>query len=469
MFAQHAPPDSEPAAQARWNALQARFPIDLPIAQISQRFEESVPVLDTMREECGAGAIGALQEAFERSREASAVLMARFDASARTARQLFDEMDFRFLYDPTRKLFSIGLQVDSGHLDPGYYDLLASEARLASFIAIAKHEVPPAHWFQLGRPMIFLGNDAALASWSGSMFEYLMPSLLLRLPFGSLLDRTCRAMVQRQIRYGLQRGVPWGISESAYNKRDVHRTYQYSNFGIPGLGLKRGLGEELVIAPYATALAAMVEPRAAAENFARLASLGALGPFGFYEALDFTRSRVPEDGSVAIVRAYMAHHQGMTLVALANALLSETMRERFHRVPIVRATQLLLQETAQRDIASTPPRADQVELVPVGEAVSTPERSVHSPHLSYPSTQLLSNGRYAVMVSAAGSGYSLWRDIAVNRWREDPTCDRWGNLSVFARRRKRQGVVCRLSAYLCRAGRLRCRIHRRSSAHHAHR
>ena len=427
VFAQRAPPDSEPTAQARWNALQARFPIDLPIAQIAERFEESVPVLDAMREECGAGAIGALQEAFERSREASALLIARFDASARTARRLFDEMDFRFLYDPTRKLFSIGLQVESGRLDPGYYDLLASEARLASFIAIAKHEVPPAHWFQLARPMISLGNDAALASWSGSMFEYLMPSLLLRLPFGSLFDRTCRAIVQRQIRYGLQRGVPWGISESAYNKRDVHRTYQYSNFGIPGLGLKRGLGEDLVIAPYATALAAMVEPRAAAENFARLASLGALGRLGFYEALDFTRSRVPEEGSVAIVRAYMAHHQGMTLVALANALLSETMRERFHRVPIVRATQLLLQETAQRDIASTPPRTDQVELVSVGEAVSAPERRVHSPHLSYPSTQLLSNGRYAVMVSAAGSGYSLWRDIAVNRWREDPTCDRWGS------------------------------------------
>jgi cyclic beta-1,2-glucan synthetase len=427
VFARHAPPDSEPAAQARWNALQARFPIDLPMAQISPRFEEAVPVLDAMREECGAGAIDALQEAFQRSREARAALVERLDVLKRTARCFFDEMDFRFLYDPTRKLFSIGFQVDSGRLDPGYYDLLASEARLASFIAIAKHEVPPAHWFQLGRPMISLGNDVALASWSGSMFEYLMPSLLLRLPFGSLLDRTCRAMVRRQIRYGLQRRVPWGVSESAFNKRDVHRTYQYSNFGIPGLGLKRGLGEDLVIAPYATALAAMVEPRAAAENFARLASLGALGRFGFYEALDFTRTRVPEEGVVAIVRAYMAHHQGMTLVALANALLAETIRERFHRVPIVRATQLLLQETAQRDIASTPLRADQVELVLVGEAVSTPERSVHSPHLSYPSTQLLSNGRYAVMVSAAGSGYSLWRDIAVNRWREDPTCDRWGS------------------------------------------
>ena len=194
-------------------------------------------------------------------------------------------------------------------------------------------------------------------SWSGSMFEYLMPDLVLDAPSGSLLDQTNRLAVRRQIRYGEERGVPWGISEAAYNAWDVNFTYQYSNFGVSGLGLKRGLSEELVVAPYATALAAMLEPVAALENFERLASIGALGQYGFYESIDYTASRLPEGESFAVVKAYMAHHQGMTIVALANLLLESTMRRRFGADPSVQATDLLLQERTPSTVAVARPDA----------------------------------------------------------------------------------------------------------------
>src|SRR3970282_1256369 len=246
-------------------------------------------------------------------------------------------MQFGFLLDPERRLLSIGYRVAEGALDPSCYDLLASEARLASFVAIAKGDVASRHWFRLGGAVTPIGRGAALISWSGSMFEYLMPALVMRAPAGSLLEQTSRLVVRRQISHGAALGVPWGVSESAYNVRDLEFTYQYSNFGVPGLGLKRGLGENAVVSPYATALAAMVDPRAAARNFTRLAALGARGRYGFYEALDFTPTRLPEGQDVAIVRAYMAHHHGLTVVALANSLLDGAMRARFHAEPSVRS------------------------------------------------------------------------------------------------------------------------------------
>jgi len=184
-----------------------------------------------------------------------------------------------------------------------------------------------------------------------------MPSLVMRAPAGSILEQTSRLIVQQQMNYAATLGVPWGISESAYNARDIELTYQYSNFGVPGLGLKRGLGANTVIAPYATALAAMVNPRAAAANFDRLAAVGAKGRYGFYEALDFTVSRVLEGKRVAIVLAFMAHHQGMTIVAIADALFHGTMRTRFHSDPLVQATELLLQERTPRDVAVEVPWA----------------------------------------------------------------------------------------------------------------
>ncbi len=358
---------------------------------------------------------------------AAAMLVRRLQAISDRAQQLFREMDFSFLFDPTRKLFSIGFRVQDGTLDPSYYDLLASEARLASFLAIAKGDIAPDHWFRLGRAMTPVGRGSALISWSGSMFEYLMPALVMRAPALSLLEQTHRLVVARQMSYAAQLGVPWGISESAFNERDVALTYQYSSFGVPGLGLKRGLSEDVVVAPYATALAAMIRPKAAVRNFARLSDAGARDRYGFREALDYTARRLPEGASVAVVKSYMAHHQGMALVALGNVLNNRAMVERFHADPIVEATELLLQERMPRDVLVARPRAEEVKsAAEVRDLVPPVLRRFTSPHGSTPRTHVLSNGRYAVMVTAAGSGYSRWRDIAVTRWREDVTRDSWG-------------------------------------------
>ena len=355
------------------------------------------------------------------------LLVRRLQAIADQAHQLFREMEFGFLFDPTRKLFSIGFRVRDGTLDPSCYDLLASEARLASFLAIAKGDVAPDHWFRLGRALTPVGRGSALISWSGSMFEYLMPALVMRAPALSLLDHTYRLVVARQMSYGAELGVPWGMSESAYNARDLELTYQYSSFGVPGLGLKRGLSEDVVVAPYATALAAMIEPEAAVRNFARLAKAGAAGRYGFREALDYTARRLPEGATVAIVKSYMAHHQGMALVALGNVLNGGVMIERFHADPLVQATELLLQERMPRDVLVARPRAEEVKsAADVRDLVPPVPRRFTSPHDTTPRTHLLSNGRYAVMVTAAGAGYSRWRDMAVTRWREDVTRDSWG-------------------------------------------
>ncbi|MEO8259571.1 MAG: glucoamylase family protein [Acidobacteriota bacterium] len=354
-------------------------------------------------------------------------LETRLAAIVALARGLFDAMDFGLLLDTDRQLLSIGYRVADGALDPSCYDLLASEARLASFLAIAKGDAPTRHWFHLGRTLTPVHNGGALFSWSGSMFEYLMPNLILQSPPGSLLDQTSRIVVARQIEYGAERGLPWGVSESAYNARDLERTYQYSSFGVPDLGLKRGLGDEAVVAPYATALAAMIAPHAAVRNFARLAGAGGRGPYGWYEALDYTPARLPEGHTLAVVRAYMAHHQGMTLVALDNALHAGIMRARFHTEPIVQAAEPLLQERMPRDVEAAHLRRDEgPPATQVREMVPPTARYFSTAQQPVVHTQLLSNGRYTVMMTVAGSGYSRWGDLAVTRWRDDPTCDNWG-------------------------------------------
>ena len=351
----------------------------------------------------------------------------RLAALALMADQMVDAMDFHFLFDSSRKLFSIGYRLADGVLDPNCYDLLASEARLGSFVAIAKGDVPPRHWFLLGRALTPIGRGAALVSWAGSMFEYMMPVLVMHQPARSLLDLTCRLVVRRQIQYGSERSVPWGVSESAHNVRDVEYTYQYSGFGVPGLGLRRGLFEALVVAPYATALAAMVEPKAAIENFRRLEEVGARGAFGFYEAVDFTPSSLPEDARAAVVRTYMAHHQGMSLVSLGNVVHNGRTRARFHSHRMVQAAELLLQERTPRAVAVARPRSEEVTGAPLVRDVVPPTlRTFESPHDVTPRTHVLSNGRYTVMLTAAGSGFSRWHDLAVTRWREDTTRDAWG-------------------------------------------
>ena len=364
----------------------------------------------------------------------SETLRARLKSAAQACRDIALEMEFAFLLNEDRKLLSIGYLTTDGTQDPNCYDLLASEARLASFLAIAKGEVPARHWFLLGHAVAPVPGGSALISWSGSMFEYLMPTLVMRSPGGSLLESTERRIVTRQIEYGRQRDLPWGISESAFNARDLEFTYQYSNFGVPGLGLKRGLSDNSVIAPYATALGAMIEPQAALRNFERIEAAGGLGVYGFYEALDYTPGRVPANCKVAVVRTFMAHHQGMTIVALANTLLDGVMRDRFHAEPMIKSAELLLQERIPRQVpVAFQAAADESKAATrINETAPPAGRRFAGVGGAAPATHLLSNGRYTVMLTAAGSGQSRWRDLAVTRWREDATCDDWGSY-IFLR------------------------------------
>jgi cellobiose phosphorylase len=336
-------------------------------------------------------------------------------------------MEYDFLFDAERRLLAIGYNVTESRLDAAYYDLLASEARAVSFVAIAQGALPQESWFALGRLLTSAGGETALLSWSGSMFEYLMPLLVMPAYEDTLLDQTCRAAVARQIAYGSQRGVPWGMSESGYNRVDAGANYQYRAFGVPGLGLKRGLSEDLVIAPYASALALMVAPEAACVNLERLAAEGLEGELGFYEAVDYTPSRLPRGQDSAVVRSYMAHHQGMILLSLAHLLLGQPMQQRFAADATFQATLLLLQERIPKRVALQLSTAGRFDTRAVSGGPETPVRVLADPDSAVPQVQLLSNGRYHVMVTHAGGGYSRWKELAVTRWREDTTCDNWGS------------------------------------------
>jgi cellobiose phosphorylase len=337
-------------------------------------------------------------------------------------------MDFEFLYDSASGLLSIGYDVGERRRDPSCYDLLASEARLASFLLIAQGQLPQKHWFALGRLLTSHGGDVSLISWSGSMFEYLMPQLIMPSYDNTLLAQSCKAAVSRQIEYGQQRAVPWGISESCYNATDMHHVYQYRAFGVPGLGFKRGLGDDLVIAPYASALALMVMPLEACRNLQTLAANGFLGGYGFYESIDYTPSRVPRGKGHAIVRTFMAHHQGMSLLSFEHLLLNQPMQRRFMSSPLVRATELLLQERVPKRGATLHPHAAEVSATarPAAVEAGSIMRVFTDPNTPTPEVHLLSNGSYHVMATNAGGGYSRWRDLAVTRWREDATTDGWG-------------------------------------------
>ncbi len=338
------------------------------------------------------------------------------------------EIKYDFLFDESRRLLAIGYNVDDLRRDESCYDLLASEARLSSFVAIAQGNLLQEHWFALGRMLTIAGGELALLSWGGTMFEYLMPQLIMPAYENTLLSQTCRAIVRRQIEYGEQRGVPWGISESGYNLTDVNQIYQYRAFGAPGLGFKRGLIEDLVIAPYASALALMVEPAEACSNLERMAADGYLGRYGFYEAIDFTPSRLSRDETHATVQSFMAHHQGMSFLALAYVLLDRPMQRRFMANPIFQAADLLLQERVPMAMPFYPHASEVASSIWRAGMPDWREslRVVDDPNTMRPEVHLLSNGRYSVMVSGSGSGYSKWKEIAVTRWHADPTRDNYG-------------------------------------------
>ncbi len=381
-----------------------------------------------------------LTRALEASAEAAVDFMSRSSRLAQRVGEIVEQMDFNFLFDPERKLFPIGYNMVALQADNSFYDLLASEARVASFVAIAKGDVSQEHWFRMGRQLTQVNGGRALISWTGTMFEYLMPLLTMRNYPGTLLDETYRTIVHRQIEYGEERAVPWGISEAAYNVRDINLNYQYGPFGVPGLGLKRGLIEDLVVAPYASMLAAHIEPRPAIANLRRLVKEGAFAAYGFYESIDYTRERLPQNSRFATIRAFMTHHQGMSLVSLANVLQDRRIEKRFHADPSVRATELLLQERVPVGVPAAHPRAEEVltgRVVQTLPGIIT--RTYDTPSLETPRTQLLSNGTYSVMVTTAGAGYSNCDGNAVTRWREDVTRDNWGTFIYL--RDVRSGAV----------------------------
>ena len=369
-----------------------------------------------------------LAQAISRSREQAQATLERAGRLVGQAGGFADKMDMRFLYGAQHKLLTLGYNVEERRFDSSYYDLLASEARLASFVAVARGDVPAEHWFSLGRPFGLADGHRVLFSWSGTMFEYLMPLLLMRSYENSLLDEACRTAVAWQIEYGARRGVPWGISEAAFSAVDANQIYQYQAFGVPGLGLKRDLENDLVVAPYSTALALLVEPGAAVQNLKQLGRLGLRGNYGYYDSIDYTQRRLPAGGRGVIAYTYMAHHQGMSLLALDNALNARATQARFHADPRVRAAEpllferipvapLLLEGFARGDV---PPRLPRFTPTEASALADTPDAPT-------PSTQLLGNGAYTVMVTSAGGGYSRWRDVDISRWRADTTCDSWGS------------------------------------------
>jgi cyclic beta-1,2-glucan synthetase len=371
----------------------------------------------------------ALRAALDRSASNAQALVDRTLGIAERADELASEMDFTFLFDRQRQLFSIGFSVTDGRLDTSYYDTLASEARLASFVAIATGQVAHEHWFKLGRSLTSSGTARALLSWSASMFEYFMPLLVMRVYPGTLLDETYWAVIQRQRQYAAQRSVPWGISESAYNAVDMDRNYQYRAFGVPGLGLKTGLAEDLVVAPYASMLAAPLAPLDVLENLLHFEQAGALGRYGFVEAIDYTPERQAAGGRGGVVlRTFMAHHQGMSLVSLDNALHDFSMQRYFHADPRIQAADLLLQERIPQLVPLRNPPVELAEHVPSARAAAAiPVLRHTTPHTLSPRGYLLSNGSYSVMVTTAGGGYSRRQQTAMTRWREDVTTDAWGS------------------------------------------
>lgn len=360
-------------------------------------------------------------------------LRTRLEALRDRTRDIAFSMDFRFLLRADRRLLSIGYRVVENELDESCYDLLASEARLTSLFGIAKGDLPTEHWFRLGRPIVPVGSHGALMSWSGSMFEYLMPPLVMQERQGGILNQTNNLIVKRQMEYGASLGVPWGISEAAFNARDPEMTYQYTNFGVPSLGLKRGLGENAVVAPYATILASQYRPRDAVANLKRLRNLGAMGRYGYYDAVDFTPSRVPEKQKYAVVKNYMAHHHGMSITAIANVVFSGRLRDLFHSDPVIEAAELLLQEKAPRDVPVITVKHEE-KLADKGTTdLRRPAlRIVENPKVADRTVVLLSNGHFSTMLTATGSGYQRWNGLAVSRWRPDPTEDRWGSY-IFVR------------------------------------
>jgi cyclic beta-1,2-glucan synthetase len=390
----------------------------------AQLQDEVIPVPE--RDEVTREWCQKLEDDLSSARMTIETLLIGFRDLAEQANTAVAGMDFRFLFDARRQVFHIGYNVGTEQLDLSYYDLLASEARIASLIAIAKGDVPQSHWQHLGRPVTMVNGKQVLLSWSGTMFEYLMPTLFTKNYSGTFLSDSYHAALEAQVSYGHERQVPWGISESGYFAFDLNLNYQYRAFGVPDLGYKRDLLDDLVIAPYASLIGLSLQPQAVLENMVRLEQLNMLGCFGFYEALDYTKARLPAGQAYASVQSYMAHHQGMILLAACNYLLDDVMVQRFHADERIQSVELLLQEKIPQNPPIEYPHPDEPVDLPQGA------HSVHSApwrvpvDSSIPQAHILSRGDTSVLITNAGSGYSQWREYALTRWQPDTSLDQWG-------------------------------------------
>lgn len=404
------------------------------LREVPEIARKLVPIIDQI----GSRFVGAehqadriwLQELSQKTMDGQRHACERIASIERLALDCSDLADIRydFLFNESRRLLAIGYNVDDSRRDESCYDLLASEARLCSYVAIAQGRLKQEHWFALGRMLTTAGGELALLSWGGTMFEYLMPLLVMPTYENTLLNQTCRSTVKRQIEYGQQLSVPWGISESGYNLIDANQIYQYRAFGVPGLGFKRGLAKDLVIAPYASTLALMVCPAESCINLQRMACEGTLGEYGFYEAVDYTPSRLNQDQSSATVRSFMSHHQGMSFLSLDYVLLDRPMQRRFMANPIFRASDLLLQEKVPKAKPFYPHASEASPSIWRAGMLARDKsmRVFNDPNSKSPDVNLLSNGDYRVMITGSGAGYSQWKEIAVTRWHGDITRDNEG-------------------------------------------
>jgi len=351
----------------------------------------------------------------------------RYRALIRRVRALSEAMVFTPFYVKKKQLFSIGYNAEENELTNSYYDLLASEARQTSYISIARGEIPESHWFKMGRNLTSVDGYKGLISWTGTMFEYLMPLLIMKNYKNTLLDETYSFVIKSQKKYGKQRNMPWGTSESGFNSLDINNDYQYKAIGVPWLGLKRGLIEDAVTSPYSTFLALHIDPVGAVQNIKRLEEEGLDGPYGFYEAADYTPERLLFERKRAIVKSYMAHHQGMTLLSLNNFLNQNIMRERFHLDPEMHAARLLLSEKIPTTLLFT--KENKEKVVPLKQETSDecgPVRTFYVPDPVLPKAHILSNSNYSIMVTDRGTGYSSNKMVNVTRWREDSMLDPYG-------------------------------------------
>ena len=326
--------------------------------------------------------------------------------------------NFSVLYDEKKRIFSIGYNVEENKLTDSYYDLLASEARQASLIAIAKQDVPVKHWSSLSRTLTSLNRYKGLISWSGTAFEYLMPNINIKTYKGSLLDESCRFMLMSQKEYAKELNLPWGISEAAFNLRDFNNNYQYKAFGIPWLGLKRGLEEDMVVSPYAIFLSLKYDPVEAIYNLRQLERQDMYGEYGFYESIDYTISRLQYGKIYEPVKTYMAHHQGLILLSINNLINNEILVKRFSSNPEIEAVDILLQERMPEKAIITKEKKEKVQKLKLKDYENYSEKVYTKLNTNLNTSNVISNGKYTIVSTLKGTGYSKYKNLLINRYKE---------------------------------------------------